>query len=84
MLLQNLADDVTFKLGDFSVAVRTTEAIDVTTLQGTVGYMAPEVLLRQPYGERFWMQQIFFYNISALSFTHTLFHSLCVCVYLCV
>jgi len=43
-------DALTFKLGDFGTAKRTTNLM--TTFAGTPVYMAPEVVRRAPYNEK--------------------------------
>ncbi|CAM9183967.1 unnamed protein product, partial [Ectocarpus fasciculatus] len=50
LLLKSHTDDIDVKLADFGFAVRVDTDKSLTTACGTPGYVAPEILRRDPYG----------------------------------
>ena len=50
ILVSSSGDDRVFKLGDFGFSKREATPNCLTTLCGSISYVAPEVLLKRPYG----------------------------------
>jgi serine/threonine protein kinase len=51
LLMESEVDDIKVKIADFGFAKISSTGTSLTTMCGSPGYVAPEILNRQPYGE---------------------------------